>query len=81
MNEDHRRAQKGRWQGPSQKTDELETALITQWAERKGVIKANGNHDWQRLFGKDSGPMGAMLPEDDHVTMWRRHGGYVSAVR
>lgn len=72
MNEDAQRAQKQRWTGPSAQTTDLEAMLRLQWATSRGVVVAEGNRDWRRLFGKNSGPIGANLPNDDHVTMWRK---------
>jgi hypothetical protein len=72
MDDDERRPEEERQQGPSPKTEELRELLIWQWAEPKGMFKARGAPDWRRLVSESSGVAGGGLPGDDHVTMWSK---------
>ncbi len=81
MDADNSRSVREKWDGESQATEDLRAALIKEWSEARGVVQANGQHDWRRLFGKTGVPIGAGLPGDDHVSIWRRpsdHGSKIS---
>jgi hypothetical protein len=46
--------------------------LKAEWAEREGLVQANGRMTYQRLFGRVGDVSDWQLPYDDHVSMWRR---------
>lgn len=72
--------------GYSAQTYILRKSLMDAWAEPRGLVQAHGAINRYRLFGKQ-GParsyhLGHGMPNDDHVSIWRRktdHGIKISA--
>lgn len=86
MVDDHKRMNGNLLARYSTQTHELRKSLIAAWSEPRGLVEARGAENYNRLFGKQ-GP-GRLywacngLPNDDHVSIWRRrtdHGIKISA--